>query len=384
MKKIKIARIVTIPFTLISLRGLFQEMIKQGNFELHIICGNDQYLDVLKKEFPEIIFHEVYIPRNVAVVADLKALFKLIKIFWHEDFSIVHSHTPKAGILTSLAGFISLRKIRIHTFTGQVWANYKGLKKKFFILLDKIIVNLNTVNYVDSNGQREFLIENGVGTREKLKVLNKGSIAGIDVKKFSIDNVHTHSQELRENFFPHYTGKVLLYLGRVNNDKGLKELAEAFLELTGKFNFKLMIVGPREKLNQDLENLLNILEGHKDVHFHEFVKNPEFFLAMCDIYCLPSYREGCPTTVLEASALEKAVLASNIYGIRDIVEVGKTALLFEAGNTKDLVNKLKIMLNDEINLLEMGALGRQFVCENFSQEILTQEMIKDYKLYSGR
>lgn len=384
MKKAKIARIVTVPFTLISLRGLFGELLNDERFELHVISGKDDFLETLKKEYPEIKYHFVDIPRKISLKRDIQALSNLMYLYIKENFQIVHSHTPKAGLLSAIAGFLTLRPVRIHTFTGQVWANYKGHKRNFFIVIDKLISGLNTVNYVDSHGQKQFLIENHIGSDSSLKVLHMGSIAGIDLTKFSWDRVKDQSLKLRAELFPGFDGKIILYLGRINNDKGLKELGEAYLELKKTNNIRLLIVGPSEPIEPELEILINKLRNDPGCLFIGFVSNTEEYYGLCDIYCLPSYREGCPTSILEASVMKKGVVATNIYGIKDIVIEGKTAYLFESHNSKDLYEKLNLLINDQYELNQMGEAGKKFVEENFSQNLLTSKLIDDYVTFIGK
>lgn len=381
--KIKIARIVTVPFTFISLLGLLDYLNQDERFEVHIICGVDPFETILKNRYPHFIFHSVHIPRKIHFLNDIKAFLKLYYILKNEKFSIVHSHTPKAGMLSSIAGWLARVPVRIHTFTGQVWVDYTGGKRSFFKAIDEFICKLNTVNYVDSLSQKEYLLKNGVGTFEKLIVLHKGSIAGINIDKFDPEKNKQKSKELKAQIFPNFQGKVILYLGRINNDKGLKELALAFLNLRERFDLKLLMVGPEEVLNPELAELILKLRQDIDVHFIGFVSDPEDYYAVADIYCLPSYREGCPASVLEASAMEKPVIASNIYGISDIVIDGETAYLFEPRNAQDLISKFEILLQNEELCHSLGSRGRKFVCENFSEKKLTELMTNEYLKLSG-
>lgn len=381
MKKIKIARIVTIPFTLISLLNLFDELEKDESFELHIICNTDRYLEFLKKRYKKCTFHIIDIQRQLSVKNDFKCLIQLIKIFKKEKFSIVHSHTPKAGILTALAGLVCKSPVRIHTFTGQVWVDYEGFKRMFFIAIDKIIYSLNSINYVDGLSQKEFLIHNKIGSNNKLKVLNRGSLAGIDLNKFNPKLNEIEILNMRNQLFPNFTGKVILFLGRINNDKGILELGKAFLELKKRYSVKLLIVGPIENVSNELENLLKALREDQDVCFKGFVTNTEIYLGLCDIFCLPSYREGCPTSVLEASAMMKPVVVSNIYGTKDIVIDSETGLFFKVKNEEDLYNKLEKIINDDEFAKKLGLNGKEFVEANFSNKILTEKMILEYKNY---
>lgn len=379
MKKIKIARVVTVPFTFISLLGLLDHMAQDDRYEVHLISTPGEYLEFLKSRYKNLHFHEIEIPRNISFFNDLKALVGLYQLYRSQKFMVVHSHTPKAGLLSSLASFLAKVPIRIHTFTGQVWVNYKGFKRYFFKSIDRLICRLNSINYADSLSQRDFLIQSKVGSLFKINVLLKGSFGGVDVKKFSINRVEHISKKIRTDLFPNFDGIVILYLGRINNDKGITELHDAFNALKLKYKVKLLIVGPEDSLRHDVETKFLQLKQDPDVKVIGFVKNTEEYIGACDIFCLPSYREGCPTSVIEASAMGKAVVVSNIYGTSDLIRDRETGLVFEVKNSLDLMKKIEeLILNKDLRN-HLGQNGINFVKENFSQDLLTTAMVREYE-----
>lgn len=383
MKKIKIARVVTVPFTLISLVGLFQKISSDDRFELHIITTFDSSIEELKKTLPNVIFHDVEISREINVKKDFSAMWKLLVLIKQEKYSIVHSHTPKAGLLAAIASRLSGVPFRIHTFTGQVWVEYKGVKRFLFKKIDQIICQLNTLCYADSFGQKDFLVDSKITTNFKIRVLESGSIAGIDLKKFSYDEKNLTYSTLRNTLFPKYDGKIILFLGRINADKGLEDLCDAFLILKDKYNIKLLIVGPDDHINISLQNKIDYLLSTNLAKKIGLVNNTVEYYAVSDIYCLPSYREGCPTSILEASAMKKAVVASDIYGIRDIVIDKETALIFKVKDVIDLKNKIELLLNNQELSVQLGLNGREFVSKHFSQELLTKAMVREYEELLG-
>lgn len=379
MSKIKIARIVTVPIVYTHILDLLAFLSKDERFELHIVCSEGPFLGELKARLPTAHFHIIYIPRNIEIVNDFRALFSLVRLFKAEKFDIVHSHTPKGGLVTAMAGFLAGVKNRIHTFTGQIWANMKGPKKHILLTLDKMISLLNTQNYTDSFGQRDFLIFQGVGNSKKLKVLHRGSLGGINAERFNPDRLKDQIEKLRADIFPDFVGSVLLYLGRVNRDKGIKELSEAFIQLKTKYPIKLLIVGPLETLEDKGFNIvIESLKSDSDVKFISFTSEPELYLGLCDIFCFPSYREGFGTVAVEASAMKKPVVASNIYGLSEAVEDRKTGLLFKVHDTNDLIAKLSEVLQDHQFAKQLGQFGRDRVVKDFADKILTEKLVEDY------
>lgn len=379
IKKIKIARIVTVPIVYTHIIDLLCFLDSDQRFELHLICNEGEMLKKLKELLPNSIFHTVEINRDINVIADIKTLFSLVKIFIKCRFDIVHSHTPKAGLLTAIAGFFTIIKTRIHSFTGQVWANSSGFKKWLLVSLDKLIVFLNTNNHVDSYGQKQFLIKNGVGNDEQLNVIHKGSLGGININRFNPLALSQQIKELKNKLFPEFKGKVLVYLGRLNRDKGLEELQVAFFNLKKRYDLKLLLVGPVESIEDgNFEKIINNFRNDSDTKMISFSNEPELYIGCADIFCFPSYREGFGTVALEASSMEKPVVASNIYGLNEAVIDGETGLLFEARNAEDLEEKIDYLLSNPKIAIEMGKKGRERVAKDFSDKKLTEELTKVY------
>ena len=379
MKKIKIARIVTVPIVYTHILDLLSFLDGSDQFELHLICSEGPYLSDLRLKFKNSIIHIIPISREINLKSDLASLWRLYELFRKEKFDIIHSHTPKAGLISSMAGFLSMIRIRLHTFTGQVWVNLSGPKKSLLILLDRLITFLNTMNYTDSFGQKKFLMEHGVGNEKSLAVIHKGSLGGINAERFSPEKLHQKILDKKGEIFPDYNGKILLYLGRINKDKGLRELWEAFKILHPQHRLQLLLVGPVETLDDvNFKILIEEMQKSPDVKFINFTSEPEVYLGLCDIFCFPSYREGFGTVALEASAMEKPVVASNIYGLSEAVEDRKSGLLFEVYNSQDLSLKLEELITNENFAKDLGRYGRERVLIDFTDRILTEKMIAEY------
>ncbi|MGZ3790553.1 MAG: glycosyltransferase [Bacteriovorax sp.] len=379
MKKIKIARVVTVPITFLHILNLLDFLSSDERFELHIICGKDYYLDEFRARYPHVTFHIIEIAREINIIQDFKALAQLMFLYLRENFDIVHSHTPKAGVVSALAAFMARIPIRLHTFTGQVWITLTGAKRFLLIALDRLIGLLNTHNYADSLGQKNILLEYKIGKEKGLSVLHKGSFGGINTERFNPDRLKEQIKALRMELFPQFNGKVLIYLGRLNKEKGLQELSVAFFALKKKYSLKLLLVGPQESdENQDFIKLVENLKADSDVISINFTSTPEHYLGIADIFCFPSYREGFGTVALEAASMGIPVVASNIYGLSDAVEDGKTGLLFESKNAGDLMLKLESLITDPELSEKLGAQGRERVKKDFAEQILTQKMVEEY------
>ena len=326
----------------------------------------------IKSNFPKSVkVIDLQIRRKVNLFHDIKALYSLINVFSKNKFELVHSISPKAGLLAMSAGWLTGVPIRIHTFTGQVWASKKGYKKFFLILIDRLLSILASHILVDSFSQRQFLITNRIVKESKSTVLGRGSISGVDLEKFHINS--SKRFELRKQFGVHDDVTIILFVGRLNRDKGIVELSEAYDRIQNLPNkVELWLVGPDE------EGFENIFKSMKNVKFFSFVSNPEVYMAAADIFCLPSYREGFGTSVIEASALELPVICSDIYGLRDAFIDKKTGLSFRVNDIEDLKNKMSYLVENPKKIKQFGENGGIFVREKFSARFVSNCLLNFY------
>jgi glycosyltransferase involved in cell wall biosynthesis len=314
--------------------------------------------------------HNINIARNPDVFSDAKSLWKLFLFFKKEKFDVVHSFTPKAGLLTQIGSFFARSPIRFHTFTGQVWATKKGIARTLLKYLDKITATLATFCLVDSISQQDFLIQEKVVTTKNSRVLANGSISGINIDKFSFSketrNRLRNEHNVEENEF------VFLYVGRLKKEKGIPELINGFNAIKTTKSIKLLIIG------SDEENLAPLFESHKNIDFIGFKTNISEYYSFADILCLPSHREGFGNVIIEAAACNLPAIASNIYGLNDAVEDGYSGLLHEVKNLYSITVSMEKVVNDEIDLNKMRANARARVVEIFDEKLLLQAFLKFY------
>ena len=314
------------------------------------------------------------ISRDISLFSDLICLFKLIKIFYQQRFSSVHSLMPKSGLLAMLAAWVVRVPLRIHTFTGQVWANKIGLKRFILKQFDCLIVFLSTNNIVDSPSQRQFLLDNEVITLAKSMVFSKGSVSGVDIARFK---PNTQSKfDIRQQLRIPDEDTIFLFIGRLNKDKGVLDLAYAFKQLDIKM-MHLVLVGSDEQ-NMQAE-MMNILGTSKNVHFIGHTNTPEAYMAIADVLCLPSYREGFGSVVIEAAAVGIPTIASRIYGITDAVLDGETGLLHEPRDIEGIKSCMQQLIENKPLRLKLGEQARQRVIMDFDSRLITQAWVDFYR-----
>jgi glycosyltransferase involved in cell wall biosynthesis len=315
------------------------------------------------------------IARNVSLVSDFSCLIKLIKIFLKQDFSAVHSVTPKAGLLAMLAAWIVCVPLRIHTFTGQVWVTKRGIKRFLLKRFDCLIAFLTTHNIGDSPSQRQFLIDEKVMCSTKSIVFAKGSISGVDVAKFKPNKQVGDS--LRQQLNIPNEAMVFLFIGRLTIDKGLLDLAQAFKYLNAVSAY-LLFVGPDEQnLQTELINIVG--KDSQNVQFVGHTTTPETYMAAADVLCLPSYREGFGSVVIEAAAAGIPAIVSRIYGLTDAVIEGETGLLHEPHDINTIKSCMEKMMQNQTLRLKLGKQARARALEDFDSNQVTQEWVNFYR-----
>jgi glycosyltransferase involved in cell wall biosynthesis len=320
-------------------------------------------------------WEQIDIERPISLSKDLKAVRQLSSYFKKMKFDAVHSVTPKAGLVCALAGFMVRVPIRIHIFTGQVWATRKGAMRCMLKSLDWLIAKLNTHILVDGHSQKNFLIQQGVVSNTKAHVLGDGSISGVNMVRFSpsVDTRMVARKELGIN-----SDKVVfVFMGRLNHDKGLHELLPAFNRLVETYeNAFLLIFG------MDEENVAATFGQYDKLTKENFLyygatREPQRMLQAGDVFVLPTYREGFGSSVIEAACLGLPTITSDAYGVLDASVPGETGLQCNVGDVESLYACMKELADNAEMRKALGEAGRKRVQEKFAGAVV----VKHWKEY---
>lgn len=381
---LRVARVSTVKFAIYTQLYAQLEIIESAKMDLTVISSEDDSLIGNQYELNEFDFIGVNIPRNISPIRDFLALLRLVKIFRREQFDVVHSTTPKAGLLCAIAGRIAGVKVRMHTFTGQPWATMTGLKRLLLRLCDKIIGYLNTCCYADSISQKKFLIDNGIGTDNQLIVLGKGSLAGVNSTRFNpMLFLDSDKKQLRSELNIPEKSQIILFVGRITLEKGVSELLEAFESIVSKgLDVYLLLVGPFEPDGKQCLDKISNVKVNKCIRTVGFTSQPEKYMAISDVLCLPSYREGFGTVVIEAAVMGLPAITTDIYGLSDAVVDGETGLLVPVRNYNLLATALVHTLENNNFRLEMAFKARERALEFFDSSKIGELVVEEYKKYS--
>lgn len=347
-----------------------QALSKQYNIVIFSNFDGDPCSDLFS---PDVTLVHIPFARKIHLKTDIQTLFTLYKALLGGQFDAVHSLMPKSGLLAMVAGYAARIPLRIHLFTGQVWANKIGLKRALLKFMDKVNVWFSTDILVDSPSQRDFLTAENVV--KDAKVLGIGSVCGVDINRFHPNA--TWRDRVRADFGIAQDTFVFGYVGRMNPDKGVMDLATAFAGLYTTTDVSLVFVGPDEENMQAA-----IMNAHPDlvdrIFFTGHTDQPELFMNAFDVFCLPSYREGFGSTVIEAAACKVPALVSRIYGLTDAVEDGVTGLFHTPGDFEDIQKKMCCFLDSTDMRTKMAQAAFKRCHKEFSSDRIVGEMLKFY------
>jgi glycosyltransferase involved in cell wall biosynthesis len=377
---IRIARISTVPFFVMTQLKQQIAMLGELGAQVTVVSSAGPGLEALTK-MRGIRCEVVEIPRAISPYRDGIALVRLFLFFRRNHTQIAHSTTPKAGLLTAIAAFLAGVPVRLHTFTGQPWVNMRGVKGWLARYSDVLVGRLNTCCYADSATQRQFLIDHQILVSERLFVLGAGSLAGVDLERFNPSRFPTAQRvSMRNSLGIPEVAPVLLFVGRITEEKGIRELLRAFGALKLVFSgAHLILVGPSDAESgvAGAIELLGITQV-KDVHSIGFCEAPEAFMSIADVLCLPSYREGFGTVVIEAAAMGLPTVGSDIYGLADAVVNEETGLLVPPRDAEALAVAISRLLENKPLRIRMGESARRRAWAQFDSKNINLQMAEAY------
>lgn len=357
-----------------TVKAFLREHIRAAaeRYDVAVIARAPQALDLPVRKIP------LAIERRIAPLLDLKALWELIAVFRRERFDLVHSVTPKAGLLAALAGALARVPVRLHTFTGQVWATRGGASRALLKACDRLTARLATRVLADSASQLEFLVAEGVVDARRARVLGHGSVNGVDPARFRPDAAAR--ERVRAQHGIPRDAVLFLYLGRLARDKGLADLARAF---SGIGDAWLLLVGPDE---DGIAAQLREAAGASGERLRivPYTDQPEEFMAAADVFVLPSYREGFGSVILEAAAAGVPAIGTRIYGVTDAIVDGTTGLLVPPRDPQALGARMRQLAQDRALRARLGRAARERALRDFSPADLTRALLACYdELFGG-
>lgn len=378
MKK-KLIRTSTIAMSLdLLLKG--QLAFLKEHYQVVAVSGQDAHFETVTSR-EGVTMVSLSMSRTISPIKDVVSLVKLYLLFKKEKPFIVHSITPKAGLLSMIAAYFAGVPVRIHTFTGLVFPSKNGAMKQLLIVMDKLICKCATNIYPEGEGVKNDLIKNNI-TKKSLNVLANGNINGIDLDYFNPNKISkTDSQKLQNSLQIKETDFVFIFIGRLVADKGINELITAFTKLSKQSTkVKLLLVGPLEQeLNPiSKETLFEIKQNSSiiSVGYQDVVRD---YLALADVLVFPSYREGFPNVVLQAGAMGLPSIVSDINGCNEIIGDNHNGIIIPVKNEIAIFDAMQLLLEDEKTFRFLQSNARASIESRFDQQVVWNALLNEYK-----
>ena len=372
--KPKVIRIATIPLSLNRLlRGQLKMLTEQ--YEVVAVASPGSELEEAgAREGVRCV--PLSMERRMAPLSDLKSLWALIRLFRREKPDIVHSLTPKAGLLAMLAARITGVPVRIHTFTGLVFPTAKGLTRHIVMATDRLTCACATVVNPEGEGVKRDLERFGI-TRKPLQILAYGNINGVDTNYFSrSDEVMAEASRYRlPDVF------TCCFVGRMVGDKGINELVAAFIRLYERLpKCRLLLIGPfEEELDPVLPETRRQILSHPGIQFFDWQEDIRPFLAASDLFVFPSYREGFPNVLLQAGAMGVPALVTDINGSNEIINNGVNGVIMPPCDEEALYQQLLLLTENPEKVHQMAAAAREQIITRFQQQVVWDELLNLYR-----
>lgn len=380
--KQKLIRITTVPR---SLNKLLQGQLNFMNEYFEVIGVSSAGEDLAELRHREKInTFSIEMNRQISVLKDVRSLIKMFFFLKKEKPMIVHTHTPKAGLLGMTAAYFSGVPVRLHTVAGLPLMEASGSKRKLLNFFEKLTYLFSTKVYPNSYGLRDFILENKFTKPHKVKVIGSGSSNGIDTKFFSNskNDVFTKKKALMDDLKIKSGQFVFLYVGRMVGDKGVNELISAYSLFKQKYsNTILLLVGKFEEQRDPLKKVtLDIIKDNDDILHVGYKKDVRPYFAISNVLLFPSYREGFPNVVLQAGSMGIPSVVTNINGCNEIVKNRENGLLIEPKNYQDLFQKMEIIFKDEKLYASLCKNSRGMIESKFSQNQIWKSLLNEYKI----
>ncbi len=381
----RICRVTTVPFIFLHhLNSQIKATVAAGHEVYLVSSSSSGFREGIQDnlQLKGVQFHPIEIPRNISPLADLRALAALYRYFRQGRFDVVHSVTSKAGLLCAIAAMAARVPIRLHTFIGQPWAGLSGAVRWISKACDWLVARLNTQCYADSESQRAFLIAEGVADSRHIKTLGAGSVAGVDLSRFEIGRFE--KSLIKTELSIPIDALVIVFIGRITREKGIVELVTAFnlLSQKGFDNIFLLLIGPVESDSHLPETTKNNLEQNPHIRIVGYTDTPEKYLAATDIFCLPSYREGFGSVVVEAAAMGVPTVATRVVGIVDSVVENETGLLVPPKDANALAEALARLLGNPQLRRELGLAAQARARALFDSAAVNRLVLNEYTDFS--
>ena len=380
MPKQTLIRITTVPLSLEKL--LTGQLHFMSSFYNVIAVSSDKERLESFGKLEKVGVFPLEMTRQMTPLQDVLAVIKLFFFLKKTKPFIVHTHTPKAGIVGMLASKLAGVPHRLHTVAGMPLLEQAGFKRKVLDFVEKLTYSCATKVYPNSFKMRDIIIQNEYCISSKTKVLANGSSNGIDTSYFDASHFSDdYKNNLKKELGIESSDFVFIFVGRIVSDKGINELVSAFLKIQeSKGNIKLLLVGPYEQeLNPLKTETLSQINTNKSILALGYQNEARPYFAISDCLVFPSYREGFPNVVMQAGAMGLPSIVTNINGCNEIISEGENGIIIPVKNSDAVYEAMKKIATNENLLSQLKEKSRKMIVSRYEQKTVWEAILAEYK-----
>ena len=377
-KKIKICALTTISKTMDWFVVDNMRNLANNGYEVTLICNMEQGFRERNADYATCI--NIPMKRGVCVKDLMTMPFKLKRIFKQNNFDIIFYTSPNVSLYSGLAGKSAGVKNRVYCQYGLRYISCKGVKRELFKAVEKISCSLATTVRSASPKNRQTAIEAGLCDEDKIKVLGIGGTVGVDLKGCDKINKPEVRKTLRKKYNIPESDFLFGFVGRINADKGINELIEAFLKLSEeRSDISLCLVGMLDDTNKVSDETLKKARENDKIFFTGNVPPEQVYshLAMFDVLVHPTYREGFGKVLQEAMGMSVPILTTDVIGASEVVEKDISGLLVKPADVEDLKRGMERLLSDEALRDSLAKNGRARAAKYFDRPIMLANILED-------
>jgi len=381
----KLIRITTAPISMRLLIAGQPAYMKEKGFDVVLVSAEGADWDGIP-HLEDYSVHKVDMARPIHLKKDILALFALIRLFRRLKPDIVHSHTPKAGLLGMLAAWVARVPVRMHTVAGLPLMESRGIKRRLLVLMEELTYRCASGVYPNSFHLKTFIERNGYTRASKLHVIAGGSSNGIDTVRFDkTPALRLSGEGLRRSLAIPPDALVFIFVGRIVRDKGIGELVQAF-DTIGAVHpgAWLLLLGPYEDALDPLDQKTKTtIDAHDRIARVGFQEDVRPYLSMADVLVFPSYREGFPNVPLQAGCFGLPSIVTDINGCNEIIGEGVNGLIVPPKDESALARAMERMITDEALRSRCGAGARERIVTRYQQQVVWDALYREYMRLLG-
>lgn len=375
----RILHVLNVSFVLPYYLGDQISFFDENGYTVFVACSKSEKLDQYLKKW-NFTLYSLDIRRKFSPVIDLLAIIKLIKFIRNNNIDVVVGHTPKGALIGMVASYIAGVRRRVYFQHGLMFETSEGLKRDILILVEKVTSNFATSIICVSKSVLDKSVQLNIGDLNKNRLIHYGTCNGIDgVDRFNPSKFDCRQKDdTRSMLNINSEDCIILYVGRLAKDKGINVLVKSWIKISNqRENILLLIAGPMDTRDPLDDDVLRLIKSHEKIRYLGEIEHTEELYATSDLFILPSYREGFPTVVLEASAMGLPVITTKCTGCIDSIIENETGIFIEI--SEDEIARAINFYLDNVRLRKLhGIQGRNFVLQNFDRNSIWTKLEEVY------